>query len=313
MDPINFLGLNFTPITLQQKSRISSILQKYPHCLNGYTFASLLSWEKVYRYAYSFLDEDTLLVATWIHDLKQFHLLEPIGIFSEIAQKRLLQILSLSPYPIKITRVEDRFLEKNENFCSHFDVFNDRNRANYLYKTSDLANLAGGNYEKKRNLISQGKKLYDWLVEPLSEKCHPHCPKILEEIGKKEELKTSFTLQNELKALNTMLNNYNKLDVNGLCILINDVPVAFSIYGELKDNTMDIYFEKADRNFKGLYQIINQEAAKKILQMNYPYINREEDLGVEGLRQAKTSYFPCKLINYNTLTSKHLKGISFLG
>jgi hypothetical protein len=304
MDSIDFLGLKFTSVTIREKEKLEAFLKNYPHCLNGYTFAALLSWSPVNLYAYHFLDKHTLLIAAWIHDLKQYHLLEPIGDFPQDSQAKLLEIISTSPFPIKIFRVEDSFLEKNKEFCANFDDLNDRNRANYLYNTKDLAILAGRNYEKKRNLISQAEKLYDWKLEPLSEKCFPHCPKILEEIGKKEESKTSFTLQNELKALNTMLYYFNDLDVKGLAIIIEDKPVAFSIYGKLNQKTADVYFEKADRNFKGLYQLINRETAKAILDEGFLFINREEDLGMEGLRQAKTSYFPHKLISYHTLTKK---------
>lgn len=301
-DAFDFLGLRFTPVTLDEKKTLDPFLKKYPHCLNGYTFASLLILSVNYLYAYHFFDEKTLLIATWEESDKQFHLLEPIGEFSYTNQKELLQVISKNPYPLKLFRVSEAFITKNADFCSHFEDHNDRNFANYLYKTKDLAILSGKNYEKKRNLISQAERLYNWELKPLTENCSPHCIEILENIGKNPDKEIVLSLQNELKALNNMFSYYKDLDLKGCIITVEGKPHAFSIYGELTEKIADIYFEKADRNFKGLHQLINRETAKMIMEEGYEFINREEDLGVEGLRKAKMSYSPYKLISAHILT-----------
>ena len=302
MDTINFLGLPFKPITLNDKEKIAKILQKYPHCLNGYTFASLLGWGAVYNYGFVFIGEETLLISTYPGSKDEPHLLEPVGLFPLEIEDQLLKSISKNPYPVKIYGVSDHFIQNNKEFCSHFNDQNERKFANYIYKTSDLAQLSGKHYEKKRNLISQAEKLYDWKVKPLTDKCHASCIEILLSIGKKPEMDQD--LLNELKALKIMLTHFKELDLNGLVITVEDKPVAFSIYGEICKNMVDIYFEKADKNFKGLYQLINRETAKVILNQDYEFINREEDLGIEGLRQAKMSYSPSEIISFHLLTSK---------
>lgn len=301
-DVFYFLGLRFTPITLSDKEILEPFLKKYPHCLNGYTFSSLLTLSVNYLYAYHFIDPNTLLIATWVEFEKQFHLLEPIGEFTSNIKEQLLSIISKNSYPLKLFRVCESFIKKNADFCSHFEDLNNPNFANYLYKAHDLAMLKGRNYEKKRNLISQAERLYDWKLKPLTEDCSPQCMEILENIGKNPDKEIVLSLQNELKALNNMFSYFKDLDLKGLIITIEDRPHAFSIYGELTEKIADIYFEKADRNFKGLHQLINRETAKMIMEEGYEFINREEDLGVEGLRQAKMSYFPCKLIPSHILT-----------
>ncbi len=301
-DVFDFLGLRFTPITLSDKETLEPFLKKYPHCLNGYTFSSLLILSVNYLYAYHFIDPNTLLIATWVEFEKKFHLLEPIGEFSSNIKEQLLSIISKNSYPLKLFRVCESFIEKNQDFCSHFEDLNNPNFANYLYKAHDLAMLKGRNYEKKRNLISQAERLYQWKSKPLTENCSPHCIEILENIGNKPDEMTLTSLQNELKALKNMFSYYKYLDIKGLIITIEDKPHAFSIYGGLNLKIADIYFEKADRKFKGLHQLINQETAKMIMEEGFEFINREEDLGIEGLRKAKMSYFPYKLISAHILT-----------
>jgi hypothetical protein len=85
---------------------------------------------------------------------------------------------------------------------------------------------------------------------------------------------------------------------------VNGRPVAFSIYEAISPTTVAIHFERALRSYKGLYQVINWETAQVIARQEYEFINREEDLGDPGLRDAKRSYNPVKLIPAYELTFK---------
>lgn len=302
MTTLNFLGFDFSAISMQHQAKLETFLKQYPQKISGYTFASLISWGSVYSYAFHFMGPATLLISPYMYTEKQRHLLQPIGNFSVEHQQRLLNAIAKSDYPITILGVSDQFIAQYPEFCSHFKDVNDRNMANYLYKSADLANLAGRHYEKKRNLIAQEKKLYHWTLHPLTVECHPYCPKILEDIGSKQPSELTKELENELKALDVILTHFTELHQKGYLIRIDNVPAAFSIYEELNPNTAVVHFEKAERKYKGLYQLINQETAKGILHDGYEFINREEDLGVAGLRQAKTSYFPVELISSHRLT-----------
>lgn len=310
MSTISFLGFDFIPITMEHQEKFEDFFKKYPQKLSGYSFASLLAWSTSYIYAWTYLEEDTLLISNWIETLGQRHLLQPIGTFSPQLQQIFLHSIAKNNYPIRIYRVSDQFIEKNGEFCSHFEDLNDRNRANYIYNAADLATLVGGHFEKKRNLIAQAEKLYQWTLQLLTEKNLSSCTKILANIGIKQMAENSKSLQNELKALDVIFANFFRLHQKGCMINVAGEPAAFAIYNELNPQTADIYFEKAEKKFKGLYQLINRETAKLILNEGYEFINREEDLGVEGLRQAKKSYFPIELISSHLLTYKTPKSYS---
>lgn len=299
-----FLELEFTPLTLDHKELLDSFFKKYPHTLSEYTSSYLLSANCVYSYAYALLNSDTLLISFFDEQSQERHLLQPVGNFLKICETNLLSLIQKNPYPIKIFAVSDSFLEMHGKFCSHFKDVNDRDLSDYLYKAEDLATLHGRHYEKKRNLIAQANHLYKWKIEDLDPVHHPHCLAILENIGRELQSEKPKDLENEAQVLHAFLSNFDKLEHNGCVIIIDNRPVAFSIYRELNKNTADVYFEKADRKFKGLSQLINQETAKKIFANGYEFINREDDLGLIGLRKAKLSYHPYKLINYHVLTWK---------
>ena len=77
-------------------------------------------------------------------------------------------------------------------------------------------------------------------------------------------------------------------------ITVDGKYVAYSIGSMINENTADIHFEKADREYDGSYAFVNNSFAKYGFH-DAEYINREEDLGIEGLRKAKLSYYPIRL------------------
>jgi hypothetical protein len=191
--------------------------------------------------------------------------------------------------------VTPEFCQKHPEFCSHFHRKEDRKRSDYLYRSSDLALLEGRRYDGKRNLIAQIDRVYQWTLSPLD-------PQILDDLEKRSQKETGEN--EEQKVLTTILNNYEQLHLKGYMIGIQGKPVAFSIVDVLNPTTKIVFFEKADRHFKGLYQLINRETSKAILEEGYEFINREEDLGIEGLRKSKLSYYPIEIIPSYTLTPK---------
>lgn len=297
-------GLDFKPISLKDQSILEPFFKIYPQKISSYTFATFIAWNPIYSYLWTFIDPNTLLIA--LKRNNEFHLAQPIGEFPKKSQAHLLEGLKTLDYPVKILDASDHFLKKNADFCVHFKDCNDSRRANYVYLSKDLATLTGKNYEKKRNLISQAEHLYQWETKPLTAECKPYCPKILASIGAKDE-GLSQSLQDELVALEVIMTHFNQLKQKGCLIRIEGKPVAFSIFEELNPKTVKVHFEKAERKYKGLYQLINRETARMVLKEGYEFINREEDLGIEGLRKAKLSYYPTEIVPSHTLIMKKLR------
>ena len=287
--------LSFNSIELSHRNQVEPILTEEPPLLASYTFASLMAWNLIYSYEWAHYKERTMIISANVAPQNVRHILQPLGEFPKELQDHLIAEMAKLNYRIIIYGVNSWFIERFPEFVSHFELVNDLGFANYIYKAEDLALLQGKKYQKKRNLISQAEHAYPWIANPMTGNCLKDCIELLERIANDDQIEQDQSLMNERLALDYTLNHFNELKQKGIVIKVNDKPVAFSIYEELNHNTVDIHYEKADRNYKGLYQLINREAAKAILESGYEYINREEDINLPGLRKAKESYYPVEI------------------
>ncbi len=284
---------DFKKIELSDRLLLKSILSRFPQRISGFTFATLFSWNPVYQYEWASCGPETLLISCKPTPETARHFLQPVGNFEPAAQALLLANLEKRDYPTKIFGVSKDFIRQYPAFVAHFDVKNDPALANYIYRAKDLATLAGKFYAKKRNMIAQARKLYDWTVHPLTPENSGECLVALARVDDNDP--------KEKSAVITAVKNFAALDQKGLLIKIDGKPVAFSIFEALYPETAVTHFEKADRHYKGLYQIVNQESAKMLVTAGFSLINREEDMGIAGLHQAKHSYGPSEIIPAYTL------------
>jgi len=287
--------LPFNSIELFHKDKVESLLLEEPPLLASYTFASLMAWNLIYRYEWTVFQDKTLIISASVPPQNDRHILQPLGTFTKECQDLMLAEMAKLDYRIIIYGVNNWFIKRFPEFTSHFEIINDLGFANYIYRAEDLALLAGRKYAKKRNLISQADSSYQWVVKSIKRECLPECINLLEQIAGDDQIENNQSLINERLALDYTLQHFIELNQKGLVISVNDKPVAFSIYEELNQNTAIVHYEKADRNYKGLYQLVNRETSKVILESGYEFINREEDINLPGLRAAKQSYYPVEV------------------
>jgi uncharacterized protein len=300
----SFPGFEFSPLKLEDRSFLTEFLRTNPQRLTGYTFASLAAWRPFYHYEWTFAEPGVLLISCVLEPDPRRHLLQPVGSLAPEVAKRLETLASGLPYPLRIIGVSDAFLKEYPLFAQSFDISEDRAVSNYLYTASALAQLPGRKYSKKRNLLAQASGLYRWSCEALNSKHIEQCYAVLNSILEEERPQVEGMLKRELAALECTLSHFDEFGQQGLLIFIDHRPVAFSIYEAVSPTTVAIHFERALRSYKGLYQVINCETAKVIAAQGYQFINREEDLGDPGLRDAKMSYQPVEIIPAFELTFK---------
>ncbi len=178
----------------------------------------------------------------------------------------------------------------------------------YIYSTSDLAELKGHKYSKKRNLLAQFNKLTASTgavkVEPITSANSGRCVSLLEEWAHDPETGEQLEMLNcERKAILNGLKNFELLQLSGITVSINDRITGFAFGGELSKTTFVLNFEKALGDIKGLYQFLDNEFAKS-LPKRYTRINKESDLEKPGLAKAKESYYPCRKVKSYILTLK---------
>jgi hypothetical protein len=171
----------------------------------------------------------------------------------------------------------------------------DRDNFDYLYSVKSLSTLAGKKLDGKRNHVNKFKKLYNYKYEELSDSNLKDCKDILEKWSIQRNYAEQSSLIVERKANYDVLEHYNELKLKGAVIKVNGVSEAFTVGEQLNRNTVVVHIEKANSDIHGLYPLINQQFL--INQWSYmEYVNREQDLGIEGLGHAKLSYNPVDFV-----------------
>ena len=181
-----------------------------------------------------------------------------------------------------------------------FQFHIDRDSFDYVYRTEDLATLKGKRYQSKRNFVNRFHLNYpDCRFLPLDDSTVDAAKAVADQwMAQRLALDPMADFQLERIALGRAFAHREALRLEGMVLLHEDQPIAMTMASRLCGNTFDIHFEKAVAGFDGAYAAINCAFAR-YLQEKYPeveYLNREDDLGIEGLRKAKLSYHPDHLV-----------------
>ena len=197
---------------------------------------------------------------------------------------------------IIFTGLTQKYMEQLEElFPDKFEYLEERDKEDYIYNSFDLMNLKGKKYHSKRNHISKFNRLYNWTFEEICadniDECKSFCDKwFLENMDAKRQ-----DIIYEKYAINKAFEFYKELFFVGGIIRVDGNIVALTFGEKINKHIFDIHFEKALKEYTGAYSLINNEFAKRYLS-EFSYINREEDLGIAGLRQVKLSYHPVALL-----------------
>ncbi len=180
----------------------------------------------------------------------------------------------------------------------------DRDNSDYVYRVEDLATLAGRNYSAKRNHVKQCLQNYECHFEPIGENNLVQCRELLSRWCNAHQCELDSGLIGEWNALKETLSHYREFKLFGGLIRIGGEVEAFAVGERLNRDTAVCHYEKAIPGIQGLAQLINQWFAQHCLR-EFTFVNREQDLGIPGLRQAKQSYHPHHLVEkFNVFRAK---------
>ena len=170
-----------------------------------------------------------------------------------------------------------------------------RDSHDYLYLREELATLPGSRFHKKKNHINYFSKRHNYTVSHLSRKHLGGCLNVLNKWkdGSMSEERNSLLMEAEAAA--EALQSSDALGLEGVVVMVNNTVAAFALGERLNRKTAVCHFEKADPFMEGLSQLINREFARLLFQ-DCQYVNREQDLGNMGLRNAKLSYHPVDMV-----------------
>ncbi|MBP3434760.1 MAG: DUF2156 domain-containing protein [Clostridia bacterium] len=212
----------------------------------------------------------------------------------------LRQLYDESPRPLRLHSVDEALLTRLKAlFPGRVHAEEARDDFDYLYRTEDLANLPGKVYHGKKNHISAFSRAHEWTYEPLSAENVDDMVRLSREWCE-EKGSCTGSLNDEQCAIRRVLREPERFSLSGGLIRVEGRAVAFTLGSPINERVFDIHVEKALSAFSGAYAVINREFAKTLTA--YEYLNRENDMGIPGLRRAKESYRPAILLKKYLVT-----------
>ena len=298
--------INFLPLTLDYYEKYN----KYWHLCSqhsmDYTFVNLWGWQE-YSDLYCYFDEHLFWIKPnsfrndIVNNISSVPIFwAPIGDWNAVQwqkEKNFNFGAILHRVPEKLAFL----LEKN--LSNRVKIEEDRNQFEYIYSKNELATLPGNRFHKKRNHVNKFKKIYeDIRYQNFNNVVIEDVLLLQDEWCKWHECANSPSLLAENFAINKVLSHWQHFpNLRGGALYVKENLVAFSVGEKLKDNVLGVHFEKGHSAYKGVYQAMNtcfvQKAGNDCI-----VVNREQDLGEEGLRHAKMSYLPIDFLRKYTVT-----------
>lgn len=278
--------LEFKPIKIEDVELLKKRLFSPARFSCETNIVNLLVWQEMYDNMYA-IDGDMLFIKSGGVEEETYRL--PFGDNLEKGIKRLREHTGKQHPPLWVQQGE-RFIDFKLKFGEEYELIPQRDAFDYIYLQEDLASLKGKKYHSKRNHISAFSKQYSWEFKKITKDIIPDVLECAQEWYRQNSERFDKYMQCEKNGIELILKNMDLLDVKGGAIYIEGKVVAFTLGSPINRDIFDIHIEKALPEYATAYTVINNEFAKTL--EDYKYINREDDLGLEGLRKAKLSYKP---------------------
>jgi len=282
-------------LTLASRPLVHGLLQRHPPAISELTFTNLFAWRHTRPVWFSVV-QDTLLF--WVTEKGGS---EPTVLFGPpIGPLPIEEVTTIAPFS-RIVRIPAPEAERLRQVG--YDVAPDRDNADYIYRVTDLAELAGRKYAKKRNHVKNCLAQYHCEYVPFSPAVIAECLSMQSHWCKMKECAINLELTGEDAAIRATMEHFEEFGCIGGAIRVDGKIAAYAVAEPLSPETAVWHFEKALPDITGLGQLVTHWFAKEAL-TDFAYVNREQDLGIPGLRQAKESYYPDHLVEKFTVRIK---------
>lgn len=280
----------FKEVTIEDREWME---KKFRECeMRGceYSFANTFIWRKVYKIQAARAGE-CLLIRNGRSETPIYTF--PIG--KEGQRQVIEELINQSKKEKKLLKIRGILQEEKnkmeEWFPEQFQFTALREEADYIYLAERLITLAGKKLHGKRNHIARFKDAGDWVYEKLTKENMADCLEMNEKWCRTQQCELHESLKQEQCAVKQAFQYFEDLNLTGGLLRKAGEAVAYSIGEPLTKDTYVVHIEKAFSSIQGAYPMINQQFVTANCK-DYEYVNREEDLGEEGLRKAKSSYYP---------------------
>jgi uncharacterized protein len=298
--------IKFKPVTIADKAWMDELLVKADKRGCEYSFTNIFVWSDISSVTVAKVN-DYLVVK--LIAAKGISYMYPAG--SGDIKPVLFEIkkdADESNHDFVLIGIDqDGVDELTSLFPNHFEYSEDRYSFDYLYYLDKLINLPGKKLHAKRNHINRFIETNRaWNFELITQENIYECFNLAYEWYKLNIENNYKNISYEQAAIKRALDNYTRLQLEGGMLRTNGRIIAFTMGKKLNADTYDIHFEEAYKDINGAYAMINREFARYIKEQHPEviYVNREDDLGLEGLRKAKQSYYPDLMIKKHSAIYK---------
>lgn len=312
--------MTFHPLTLLDREAMQAVTLPSGRRNCNYTFANLVGWQFWYYTEVCVLENAVVLRYTF--DGQRAYMVCTSEALSLELIEALFDDCNGNLTLIGLENLQVAPLSARQEFSISIEPV--RDQYDYIYRRTDLATLHGRHLDAKRNHIHRFRAEHpDFEYRRLTPEFFDECRRLTEiwqgdkaaikreqsqvylSSAEREQARTKFkdasdTIDVEKQVMETIFSNWDALGMTGGSIFVDGRMVAFTYGSAVTTDTLDVCVEKADRHVEGAFAIINQQFAEHLPEQ-YIYLNREEDMGIPGLRQAKLSYHPEILLTYNVV------------
>jgi hypothetical protein len=299
--------ISFKPISIDDRDAITACTcpSRFLNC--DFAFANMCSWRFLYDSEFAIVD-GFLLIRFTVEEKGRKHqvYMFPVG---KGDLRHIIGVLEddahANGHPLWILGVTPD--EKNtldSMFPSEFIYLTDRDYYDYIYLRSDLQQLKGRKYQAKRNHINKFRYKYQYTCLPVTPDLVPMCMELECKWYRDNRTEADAeALEHEHRSMTFALSHFRELNLTGSALCVDGEIIAFTYGSAINRYTFGVHVEKADVRYDGVFSVINLEFVSRLPEQ-FIYINREEDLGIPGLRQSKLSYQPVILLEKNTAVKR---------
>jgi len=287
----------FKTMDLTIRDEVNSFLSRYPLEASEYTFTNIFAFSAAYDFRISILGGSLIILKTHA----------PVSLFCPVGDSpdidMLFDYLKKRGDKPRIERVPESFVKKYIEGSGKYSAVEEREHFDYVHDVKELIELSGRRFHDKKNKVNKFRKEFKYEYIPMTASLVKECIEFEDYWCAERDCEKDEGLSREKCAILKMLKNFDALRLIGGVIRLGNKIAALTLAEGYLPDTLVIHVEKANPDIPGLYQIINQEFLMHE-GAGYAFVNREQDLGIQGMRSAKMSYNPVKFIKKYMVTER---------
>lgn len=294
---------DFKPVSLSERELFFRHYQKYPQVHSDNTFTNMVCWNDYAQYSFALVD-GSIVLSTTIDGIESYR--PPIGPRNHELLAQVLDLAAKSKEESPVVILDPDTKSWIEGLYPDLPFYPERKYFDYVYLAKDLSDLPGKKYLTIRHQLNKFQKTCSPVVEAISKENINEIIEFMDLWCDWKDCDSDPVLASEKEAVHFALEHYEELKLSGIAIRANGKIGAISLFEGLNQDTALVHFEKGLPDCKGIYRSINAEAAR-ILATEFMYINRESDMGVEGIREAKMRYHPHHMAEVHMLKREDIE------